>query len=98
MTTWLVTRHPGAVEWAEGNGIPFDVHVPHLDPEKVSAADTVLGSLPVHLAAEVCRRGAHYFNLSLDLPAAQRGRELSAADLHRYRARLEAYEVIRKPA
>lgn len=53
----------------------------------------MIGILPVHLAAQLCARGARYLNLSLDLPAAARGRELSAEELDAYGARIEGYEV-----
>ena len=53
----------------------------------------MIGILPVNLAARVCERGARYLNLSLDLPADARGRELTADELERYGARLEAFEV-----
>ncbi len=97
MTTFLVTRHPGALDWAQARGIAFDEHVVHLDPTQVGAGDTVIGSLPVHLAAAVCVRGARYLNLSLDLPAALRGRELDAATLEACAARLEQYLVRKAP-
>lgn len=93
MTTWFITRHPGALEWAAQQGLQIDRHVVHLDPTEIQPGDTVIGSLPVHLAAEVCQRGARYFNLSLDLPASARGRELSADALQAFNARLEAYNV-----
>ncbi len=93
MTTWFVTRHPGAVEWAQRKGLPIDQQVAHLTPESIRAGDTVIGILPVHLVAQLCARGARYLNLSLDLPAEARGRELSAEELERYGARLEAFEV-----
>lgn len=93
MTIWLVTRHPGAVEWAARHGIQWDKHVAHLDPREIAAGDTVIGSLPINLAAEICNRGARYFNLSLNLPAHLRGRELDAATLTACEARLEEYIV-----
>lgn len=95
MTVWFVSRHPGALEWMQRSGPPFDRHVPHLDPLDVQAGDTVIGSLPVNLAAEVCVRGARYTNLSLRLVASARGRELSAAELDAFDATLETF-VIRK--
>ncbi|MDX8402659.1 MAG: CRISPR-associated protein Csx16 [Mariprofundaceae bacterium] len=94
-TTWFVTRHTGAVEWAARQGIAVDRQVAHLDPAQVAAGDTVMGSLPVHLAAEVCARGARYLHLSIDLPPELRGRELSADEMAACNARLEAYEVRR---
>lgn len=95
MTTFFVTRHPGALDWAHSAGIAFDVHVMHLDPAQVGPGDTVIGSLPVHLAADVCARGARYLNLSLDLPACLRGRELDAQTLAQCAARLEEFHVVR---
>lgn len=93
MTTYFVSRHPGAVEWARRRGIAVDQLVSHLDPQLISATDMVIGTLPVNLAAEVCARGARYMHLSLDLPTEARGQELSAADLDRYGARLECYII-----
>lgn len=96
MTTFLVTRHPGALEWAARQGFPIDRRLDHLDPPDIQPGDTVIGTLPVHLTAEVCARGGRFFNLSLDLPPAARGTELSADDMDRYGARLEEY-LIDKP-
>ncbi len=93
MTTYFITRHPGALDWAQAQGIHWDRHVAHLETHEIAAGDIVIGSLPVHLAAEVCALGARYFNLSLDLLAHQRGRELDAATLEASNARLEEYFV-----
>jgi len=97
MTIFFVTRHPGALDWARRRGITFDTHVVHLDPAKVSRGDTVIGSLPVHLAAAVCARGARCLNLSLDLPPNLRGRELNAQMLEECQARIEEYRVEKLP-
>ncbi|MDR0776281.1 MAG: CRISPR-associated protein Csx16 [Azonexus sp.] len=93
MTTFFVTRHPGALDWARGQGITFDRHITHLDTAEVKAGDTVLGSLPVHLAGQVCQQGARYFNLSLNLPENLRGRELDAQTLKECGALLEEFIV-----
>ena len=93
MTTWLITRHPGARQWALEQGLHIDRHCAHLEPALIETGDTVIGSLPVHLAATVCERGARYLNLSLDLPAHARGRELSPEELAAFNARLEAFTV-----
>jgi len=92
-TTWLVSRHPGAVDWAASQGLAVDRRVAHLDLSRVHAGDTVIGTLPVHLAARVCAIGARYKHLSLDLPADWRGRELSAAELQAANARLQPFRV-----
>lgn len=94
LTTYFVTRHPGALDWAAAEGLAVEVMVAHLDPETIQPGDTVIGTLPIHLAAQVCQRGGRYLHLSLEIPPEQRGQELTAADLRQYGARLEAYQVI----
>ncbi len=93
MTTWLVSRHPGAVEWIKRQGIAVDHRVEHLDIDAIGSGDTVIGTLPINLVAEVCDRGGSYRHLTLDLPPELRGRELSADDLRRCDARLESYRA-----
>jgi CRISPR-associated protein Csx16 len=95
MTVWFVSRHAGALEWANAKRIAVDRRVAHLDLEEIRAGDTVIGALPVHLAAGVCERGARYVNLSVDSNLEDRGQELSVADLDRLGARLETFEVRR---
>jgi len=93
MTTCFVSRHPGALDWAAGEGLVVDRVVAHLDPATLQPGDVVIGTLPIHLAVRVCARGGRYLHLSLELPPEQRGRELSTADLRRFGARLEAFRV-----
>lgn len=93
MTTYFVSRHAGAIEWAARQQLQVDVFVPHLDLAQVQSGDTVIGSLPVSLAAQVCAAGAAYSHLAVELPASLRGQELTAVDLERLGARLESFEV-----
>lgn len=93
MTTWFVSRHPGALDWMQRHSVMFDCHVAHLDIESIITGDTVIGSLPVNLAAEICARGAEYWHLSLRLAEQDRGRELSAEEMQSYDATLEHYDV-----
>ena len=97
MTTYFVSRHPGAVEWAAKQGLVIDQQIIHLDPTTVRSGDTVIGTLPVHLAADVCQRGARYLHLVLDLAADARGRELTASDLAASSARIEPFIVVSPP-
>ena len=95
MTRWFVSRHPGALEWAQQQGLVGLRRVAHLDPALLAPGDVVIGTLPLHLAAAVCARGVRYLCLVVDLPAEARGRELSAAELDAYGARLEEFVVRR---
>ena len=97
MTTWFVSHHPGALDWMQRYGVMFDCHIAHLDIEFVITGDTVIGSLPVNLAAEICARGAEYWHLSLCLAAQGRGRELSAEEMQIYDANLECYDLRKSP-
>ena len=94
--TFFISRHPGAAEWAERQGLQIDRRIVHLDPAKVSPRDTVAGTVPVHLAAGICARGARYLHLALDLPEHARGRELTGDELERFGARLEPFLVEHK--
>lgn len=95
MTTYFISRHPGAREWANRQGLAVDCWVAHLDPTRIKMGDIVIGTLPVNLAAEVCACGATYLHLSLRLPAEARGRELTADELQNMEATLEQF-VIRR--
>lgn len=91
----FVTRHAGALAWAHAQGLVAAIRVAHLDVGRLKPGDTVIGTLPVHLAAEVCARGARYLHLVLDLPVHLRGVELTAEQMNQYGARIEPFEVRR---
>ncbi len=54
MTTFFVSRHPGARAWSAEQGLLIDQHLTHLDTALIQSGDTVIGTLPVNLAAAVC--------------------------------------------
>jgi CRISPR-associated protein Csx16 len=87
MTTYFVTRHAGAKEWARRRGVAATV-VEHLDPAVLDRGDIVLGSLPAQLVAEISARGVRYGHLAIDLPQGERGKDLSADDMDRHGAQL----------
>ncbi len=93
MTTYFVSRHRGATAWAAHIGIVIDVQLAHLDPEIIKAGDRVIGTLPVHIAAELCAKGGHYLHLTLNVPEALRGRELSPQEMIECDARIERYDI-----
>ena len=98
MSTYFVSRHPGALLWAQAEGLPIDEVLRHLDVGCIRAGDTVIGTLPVHLACAVCDAGARLLYLVLALPAEARGRELGLEDMYRYGAELVEYRVSRVEA
>lgn len=93
MSTYFISRHAGAVAWAETEGFHVDACLAHLDLSLVKAGDTVLGTLPINLVAEVNARGGRYFHLTLTVPIELRGKELSTETMREYGARLEEYYV-----
>lgn len=92
MRTLFISRHPGAHAWATRRGIRAEVVV-HLDVAEIRPGDQVIGTLPVHLASEVCARGARYLHLSLHVPPELRGVELSEAQMEALGAELLAFDV-----
>lgn len=94
MPTLFVSRHGGAIDWASRKGIDAE-RVAHLDVGKIAHGDVVLGTLPIHLAADVNARGARYFHLEIDVPAELRGKDLSADDMERLGAKLTEFHVVK---
>lgn len=88
----FVTRHRGAAEWARRSGRDFDIRG-SWDPSAAPPCPVVAGTLPVHLAAAVCRAGGRYFHLVMDVPEEERGRELTADEMERLNARLVEFRV-----
>jgi CRISPR-associated protein Csx16 len=97
MTTFLITRHPAAIEWVESQGVSADKVVTHLNStQDLDAGDKVLGTLPIHLVAELTHRGVEYWHLSLSLLPELRGKELSLTELQQCQPCLQQFEVHRK--
>lgn len=95
MTSYFVSRHPGALAWAAEENIQADRRIEHLAVDLIQRGDVVIGTLPINLVAEVCARGGRYLHLSLDLPPEWRGRDLTAEEMRQCGARVEEYRVIR---
>ncbi len=93
MTTWFVSRHSGAKQWAQQQGLQVDQQVSHLDTDAVTKDDLVIGTLPVNLVAEINIKGARYLHLVLPLTEKLRGKEISANIMTQQGAKLEEYQV-----
>lgn len=92
---YLVTRHPGALQWMQrllpGKAAKAMTHLaPDFAP---SRGDLVLGVLPPRWVERIARAGAQAWVLEVDLPVEMRGRELTAADLDKQKARLVRYDA-----
>ncbi|MEZ5847268.1 MAG: CRISPR-associated protein Csx16 [Geminicoccaceae bacterium] len=92
MACYFVSRHEATRAWAARH-YPEAELVEHLDVARVAFGDRVLGTLPVHVAAAVCARGAEFEHLVLDTPLTMRGAELDEATLSAARPRLERFDV-----
>lgn len=96
MSIYLVSRHQGAVDWMNHMGHHYDEHLTHLaDYEALTAGDTIIGSLPINIVADLNARGVTYQHLSLYIPEQLRGVELTAEQLSQLDAKLEQYVVKR---
>lgn len=95
MTTYFISRHQGAKDWARLQNIEVDMVQSHLEMSDIQSGDVVVGTLPVNLVAELCERGARYYHLTLNLPEHLRGKELNAEDMQAAGAKVEQFFVER---
>ncbi|MCW9710126.1 CRISPR-associated protein Csx16 [Avibacterium sp. 21-586] len=93
MAVWFISRHQGAIDWIQQQGIHIDHFIEHLDLDAIQAGDTVIGTLPIHLAAQVCEKEAAFYFLSVNVRFEQRGTELTAEELTAQGARLIPYHI-----
>ena len=94
MTTWFISRHQGAIDWIKTQKQwHIDRYATHLDPEDIQTGDTILGTLPIHLAAQICARGAAFYFLQIAQPEDKRGSEYNAAELERMGCSLQRFHI-----
>ena len=86
MSTFFISRHPGAIEWSRRQNLGIDQWITHLDPKIVKTGDVVIGTLPMKAVAEVCKRGARFFTLELGL---------RPDEMNHLECRLVEYKVVR---
>lgn len=91
MTTYFISRHQGAKDWAKSQNIIVDRVQSHLEMNDIQIGDTVIGTLPINLVAELCVRGASYYHLTLNLSEQLRGKELTATDMQNAGAKIERF-------
>lgn len=93
MTTWFVSRHKGAIEWMKQQNIKVDRWETHLNPSEVKSGDTVIGVLPMGMAAKICQQGAVFYALDFSINREQRGKELVDDELSQLGCKLLRYDV-----
>ena len=95
MTTWFVSRHPGALDWIKSKGLQVDKWIKHLDTSLIEPGDTVIGTLSMEAAATVCRKGARFIAIELNLSESMRGKELTSDTLNQIHCKLTEFCVRR---
>lgn len=90
---YFVSRHQGAIAWIKRQPYRVDRFVTHLDPQCIGRGDVVLGTLPLHLAAEVCARGGVFYFLTLPQIESRRGSEYAADEMVEMGCGLRRFEV-----
>ncbi|MDK4681161.1 CRISPR-associated protein Csx16 [Kingella negevensis] len=96
MATLFISRHAGAMDWIRQQpNWQIDEIVPHLDLARVQAGDVIVGTLPIHLAAEVCAKGAKFYFLQMPQSFAGRGSEYTAEEMTAAGASLVQFDVKR---
>lgn len=89
----VITRHPGAADWVSQH-LGFKVHaISHLEIDAIESGGSYYGVFPLHLAAAICTKGSACWAISVNMPPALRGQELSAQQLDELDARLVRYNV-----
>lgn len=85
--TWIISRHPGAVDWIRSRGIDGE-EIEHLTGKPIPG-NRYVGTLPVNLIAEVLENGAEFVLLVMpDLPREERGKELTPEMMDEFGAKL----------
>lgn len=92
--TLFVNRNAGAQDWAQKNGFAAAKIVESFVPDMVEAGDTIVGTLPLPLAAAVHAKGASFIALTMKpVPAELRGTPLSAEQMDELGAAVQPMTV-----
>jgi len=88
MTTFIVSRHMGAIEWLQSKGFRGKA-IAHLNPTQLRAGDTVVGVLPITLVKQLLNMGVRVYSLQLpNVPRELRGQELTPEMMDQYGAKV----------
>ena len=88
---YFISRHTGAKEWIMEKGIVINKFIEHLNILDLEAGDTVIGSLPINIIANLTQKNIKYIHIELNVNIDQRGKELTKGDLNNLNAKLVTY-------
>lgn len=91
----VVSRHTATVDWVRAQGIDAE-HVDHLTDQQIAdltVHDEVIGTLPMHLVADLTQRGVGYRHIVMDMAPEDRGTELTVTQMQEAGARLVPYRA-----
>ena len=82
----IVSRHPATIAWLDGYAAKGQHCLTHkqLCLSAIEPGDKVYGTLPLHLAAAVCKKGAAFHAVSLQIPRERNGEEIGADEIGQY--------------
>lgn len=93
---YFICRHQGTIEWIKKQkNIKIDVFLEHLDlrETEIRAEDTVIGILPIDIAAQVCAKGAKFYALKIHQELSERGQIFSADKVEKMNVSLRRFQV-----
>jgi len=90
----FVNRNDGAKDWAQDHGFEDADVVENFSTDMIEEGDTVIGTLPLHLAADICKKGGNYSALVMDpVPQELRGTSLSSEQMDELNATTQSMRV-----
>ncbi|MBR1374612.1 MAG: CRISPR-associated protein Csx16 [Cardiobacteriaceae bacterium] len=94
---YFICRHQGTIDWVKSRkNIKIDVFLDHLDfrETEICAEDTVIGILPIDIAAQICEKGAKFYALKIHQELSERGQNFSADNLEKMNVSLRRFQII----
>ena len=88
--TLIISRHAGAMGWIQKHHPEFAECelITHASPE-ILKGKRVIGILPIQLAV----LATEFWNLSLNVPANMRGKELTIEDMEKFDCKIEQFQI-----
>lgn len=97
MIIYLVSRHPGVIDWLAQSRpeLAPDMVLAHLPKSFGSWRNVFIGNLPMSLVAKITSAGGRYISLDLVIPPEKRGIDLTKEMMQECGASLTEYKVFK---